>query len=461
MEPHESRLEAVWFLAGNTGDALYRRGRIRLGCENMEDFEELLRVHRAAIERSVKFRIPNLADAEDVLQEVYLTGYQKFSQLQNRETFKPWMLEIARNKCNDWFRAKAKSLELPLEGLEQKELTHGRFGFAERLEVRDTVARLGSREQQILYLYFWKELPQAEIAKRLGVPLGTVKSRLHTAKESFKAAYPHKNSWKGADTMKQMVKAMPEYKIEKLEKEPFAVKWEELMGWFLVPREGETLSWGIYDMPSRKLDTAYRMEVGGKAAVHGIEGVSVTARVTYSVDSPVGDPGNPDDLDFVAQLTDTHCRYLACARTVDGVRNYYTFLDGDSFLNNWGFGENNCGKEVNLTRKGDITRQGDTVTTADKDFLLDVVGRYRVTIGGKAYDTICVMDVETYNNGVVSEQFIDETGRTVLWRRFNRNDWGFDRFRKKWTELLPDNQRLTVNGETYVHWYDCITDHIL
>lgn len=41
------------------------------------------------------------------------------------------------------------------------------------------------------------------------------------------------------------------------------------------------------------------------------------------------------------------------------------------------------------------------MTGADKAFLLDIVGRYTVTIGGKAYDTVCVMDIETYNCGVV------------------------------------------------------------
>lgn len=90
-----------------------------------------------------------------------------------------------------------------------------------------------------------------------------------------------------------------------------------------------------------------------------------------------------------------------------------------------------------------------------------MTGIYEVNIGGKSYDTICVMDIEKYNNGVVSEQYIDKNGRTILWRRFNRNDWAIDQYKKKWTEILLDNERITVNGEIYVHWYDCITDYIL
>ena len=71
------------------------------------------------------------------------------------------------------------------------------------------------------------------------------------------------------------------------------------------------------------------------------------------------------------------------------------------------------------------------------------------------------MDIETYDSGVVSEQFLDQNGRTILWRRYNRNNWHLDRYGKPWTELLPDSPRLLINGETYVEWYDCITDYIL
>ena len=75
----------------------------------------------------------------------------------------------------------------------------------------------------------------------------------------------------------------------------------------------------------------------------------------------------------------------------------------------------------------------------------------------------CQFDLisRAYNAGVVSEQFLDANGRTVLWRRFNADGWGYDRYQKRWTEMYPENETLTVNGETYVHWYVCITDYIL
>lgn len=262
--------------------------------------------------------------------------------------------------------------------------------------------------------------------------------------------------------MTKLPKIMPKYTIERLEKEPFTCKWEEIQGWMIVPRLGEKLSWGMYDFPERTMTNWCKMEVIGKAQVHGIEGVEITA-TQYGVGND-RDPGFEDGMErrFVAQLTDTHSRYLAETHTEHGVRKCYTFLDGDAFLNNWGFGEDNCGNEVDLRRKGLLHREGNIVTGQTPKEVVDVVGRYAVTINGKTYDTVCVMDIQCFNDSVASEQYVDRNGRTVLWRRFNRNDWAMDRFGGKlWSEKLPDNERLTINGETYVHWYDCISDYIL
>lgn len=86
--------------------------------------------------------------------------------------------------------------------------------------------------------------------------------------------------------------------------------------------------------------------------------------------------------------------------------------------------------------------------------------RYKVTIGSKSYDTVCVMEIDSYNCDAISEKYLDRNGRTILWRRFNRDDWAIERYKKKWSEQLPKNDKLIVNGSVYVHWYDCITNVI-
>ena len=429
----------------------------------MDEFEKLLRDVSSGVERFVRYRLPSQTDADDVLQEVYLSAYRKFPQLKNKDAFKPWIISIARNKCNDYFRAKAAQMEMSIEELSQQELSTGRLGISVVHTVRETLDRLGDKDKQILYLYFWKELPQNEIAKLLDIPVGTVKSRLHTAKQHFKNKYPYQTQKpKGDTTMQKLPEYIPDYTIKRLDAEPFSVRWEELQGWLIVPRVGQKLTWGMYDFPERKRTEYTEMEVIGKAEVHGIEGVEVVAMQFDPADYYRTGALDRVERRFVAQLTDTHSRYLAETHMEDGIRKCYTFLDGEVFLNNWGFGEDNCGNEVDLHSKGLLHREGNCVTGTIPREVVDVVGRYRVTIAGKSYDTVCVMDIECFNDAVASEQYVDQNGRTVLWRRFNRDDWAIDRFGgKPWSKKFPDNERLTINGETYVHWYDCISDYIL
>lgn len=427
----------------------------------MTEFEKLLQENYLPLERYVKFKIGNKHDAEDLIQETCLTATEKFPSLQNPAAFKAWLIGIASHKCNDYYRRKAKDMNISLDAMAESALSMGRQGITVQTTVRETLESLGDKEKQILYLYFFKNLSQEEIAKKLSVPVGTVKSRLHYAKEKFKQHYPYKETPKGETNMKKMPATLPAYKIERSELAPFAVRWEEIMGWFLVPKLGEKLSWAMYDFPEKKRTELCQMEVVGKAEVHGIEGVEIVAVETDPMGCNSAGGQKKVERRFVAQLTDSHCRLLAESHEENGVKRYYTFLDGENFLANWGFGEDNCGNEIHISPKGDITREGNAIAAKEKEFLLDVVGRYNVTISGKTYDTVCIVDCYTYIDGAMSEQYIDQNGRTILWRRFNRNDWAYSRYGKLWTEMLPENETLTVNGETYVHWYDCITDYIL
>lgn len=427
----------------------------------MKEFEKLLQENFIPLQRYVNFKINNKYDSEDIIQEVCLTATVSFTALKDRSAFKAWLIGIAKHKCMDYYRQKAKNMQISLDDLSESALGTCRMGMTEQNVVRDTLEVLGSKEKEILYLYFFKNLPQEDIAKQLSVPLGTVKSRLHYAKEKFKQHYPYQTKRTGDKIMNKLPKILPKYEIQKSKLAPFSVKWEELQGWLLVPRLGESLSWGLYDMPSGKRTEYTEMQVIGKAEIHGIEGVEISA-VQYDAENYYR-TGSVDKQErrFVAQLTDTHCRYLAESHVENGIRKLYTFLDGEDFMQNWGFGENNCGQEVNLSAKGLLLRDKNTVTGHTAKETVDIVGRYTVTIGDKSYDTVCVMDIQAFNDGVATEQYLDQNGRTVLWRRFNKNDWANKRFGKLWTELLPNNETLTVNGETYVHWYDCISDYIL
>lgn len=261
--------------------------------------------------------------------------------------------------------------------------------------------------------------------------------------------------------MTKLPEQMPVYSITPSELPPFAARCEEMPGWMIVPRLGEKLSWGLYEQPGGRRTEYCEIEVVGRAEVHGIEGVEIRA-VQYNAEDYYRTGAiDRSERRFIAQLTDTHCRVLAESHMEDGVRKNYTFLDGESFLENWGYGEDNCGAEVLLRRTGTLTKEGGVISSAGGG-TLDVVGRYTVRMGGKEYDTVCLTDVCTFNDAVLSEAYVDAQGRTVLWRRFNRDDWALKHFGPQtWSQRLPQNERLIVDGQTFVHWYDCISDHVL
>ena len=180
-----------------------------------KSFEELLKPCRVAVERYCKFKLPTAADAEDVLSEVYLTAYCKFSQLGKEESFKPWILSIARRKCADFYRLRAARAEVPLDDISEDILTDVGAGSGIAESVRAVLERLSSTDREVLILFYFDELPQADIACKLGIPLGTVKSRLHTAKERFRAndSFRHRET-KGEYIMNRLPEIMPEYKLE-------------------------------------------------------------------------------------------------------------------------------------------------------------------------------------------------------------------------------------------------------
>lgn len=66
----------------------------------MDEFERLLEAERVSVERFVRFRMSSKADADDVLQEIFLTAYQKFPQLKNTTSKK--QRHLAETSSQSW-----------------------------------------------------------------------------------------------------------------------------------------------------------------------------------------------------------------------------------------------------------------------------------------------------------------------------------------------------------------------
>jgi RNA polymerase sigma factor (sigma-70 family) len=400
-----------------------------MGIEN-NSFEDLLSKCRNAVERFIYYKLPTKEDAQDVLQEVLITAYKKFDTLQDKSKFKSWMLSIASNKCNDYFRKRMKAAEIPLEDVYAYEMTISKSGLTVTEIVNQTLVELDSNSRKILYLFYIKGISQKDIASKLNIPIGTVKSRLNTARRNFKEKYPYPPNVKGADIMSKKLfpDILPSIKIVKHDSLIFSVLFEELPGWFVIPRLGQKTSWAIYDYPQRTLTEVETCEVAGKAQIHGVDCVEIKCA----------------ERTLYARLTDTHVQYVADIHYHGDVKVMTSFLD-DDWLKNWSYGEDNCGREIKITAENP-----------------DIIGVYEVTVGSKAYTTLKLIDTNT--DGIYTESYIDKNGRTVLWRRFNRNDWNVNKngyYKIPWTEKFPDNERISIGDDIYVHWYDCISDYIL
>ena len=224
--------------------------------------------------------------------------------------------------------------------------------------------------------------------------------------------------------MSKMPKNLPDITIHHTGEADSAF-WTELMGWFIIPRIGEKASWAIYDYPARTRSEAYDLNCIRPTRIHGVEGVEIEMQETLA------DGTQPPFSLVAAQLTDTHCRYLAETTIVDGVRDVCTFLD-DAFTARLAIGEDNCGTEIHLVRKDAIIPAENGYACSETKPVFDVTGRFEVTVGTRTFETVRITYIETDADGtILCEYYVDANGRCVLDRRFNADDWKISYYKKK------------------------------
>ena len=156
--------------------------------EQEVSFETLLEKHRIVVERYINFRLPNSYDADDVIQETFCAAYVGFDKLQNKELFKPWLLSIAKNQCNMWFRKRYGRDNISLEEI-------GDISDASKQEddIALEVLDLLPKQSAELLKMVMQGYKQSEIAERLEIPIGTLKVVFIMRKSSFVLCVPLNN----------------------------------------------------------------------------------------------------------------------------------------------------------------------------------------------------------------------------------------------------------------------------
>ncbi len=161
-----------------------------------EAANELVRRHRTAAFRFALQLTGNREDALDVTQEAMLRFVGTLERFDSQRPVQPWLFRIVRNKAYDLARRqkvrRAESLDELLEkGMPApvKVAPHP----VERFELEDLrrrvwsgLVRLSDQQREILVLREYQDLSYGEISEVLGIPTGTVMSRLHRARRALR-----------------------------------------------------------------------------------------------------------------------------------------------------------------------------------------------------------------------------------------------------------------------------------
>jgi RNA polymerase sigma-70 factor (ECF subfamily) len=127
--------------------------------------------------------------ADDAAQEAIEKAFSSLHRFDETRPFGPWLKRIAVNRAIDHLRRTRR-----LEVLRDEETTYHAWAVGESVQedlrhwaVADAVAALGSGKRIVIVLHYWLDLPLDEIAGILGIPVGTVASRLGRAKAELRA----------------------------------------------------------------------------------------------------------------------------------------------------------------------------------------------------------------------------------------------------------------------------------
>ena len=150
-------------------------------------FEELFDRHAAELLRYCFRRTADAALAEDAVSIVFLEAWRRRSTLRQDADPRPWLYGIATNVVRQQWRSRrrhAAALGRIAAQRREGELTPDVVERQEQVRaVLARIARLPRREQDVLALCVWSDLSYAEAAGALGVPVGTVRSRLARARQ--------------------------------------------------------------------------------------------------------------------------------------------------------------------------------------------------------------------------------------------------------------------------------------
>ncbi len=154
------------------------------------EFESVVLPHLEGVYRLTLWLVRDRTEAEDVVQEAFSQALQSFHRFQAGSNARAWLLAIMRHVRANRARARRRA---PIESNVDNEMD--RIPAVEQTppcvtesEVLDALAELPEGFQEVVLLCDVEELSYREVATVLGIPIGTVMSRLHRARRLLRAA---------------------------------------------------------------------------------------------------------------------------------------------------------------------------------------------------------------------------------------------------------------------------------
>lgn len=133
------------------------------------------------------------ADADDVCQDAFVTAIERIDACRQPDRFGAWLMQIVRNRARDHLRSHARTV-LSIDGME---IESARASPAEEAESGDAATRLlaairelPEERREVLLLHDLEGWTHREIAERMGLPPGTVRSHLHHARRTMRTLLP-------------------------------------------------------------------------------------------------------------------------------------------------------------------------------------------------------------------------------------------------------------------------------
>jgi RNA polymerase sigma factor (sigma-70 family) len=153
-----------------------------------QSFRVLYQRHQQRV-RSMLYPLGDVALLDDLVQEVFLRAWKGLPKFRQTAQFSTWLYRIAWNVASDQRQAAAKQRN-QLQAIAQVAPLHHEAKDVLQLHYQDLVQRglahLSLDHRTILVLHDLEDLPQAEIAAILEIPVGTVKSRLFNARAALR-----------------------------------------------------------------------------------------------------------------------------------------------------------------------------------------------------------------------------------------------------------------------------------